>query len=67
MPEVEEDSIDTHTEGNNPIEAHCVWRIQSGTTWDLSKKIPKGKRVRGRENREHPGIIRESVNLWGIG
>ncbi len=37
-PEVEEDWVDTHTDGKRLIEGHRVWSITDQSRWDLSRK-----------------------------
>jgi hypothetical protein len=41
IPEVEEDWVETHTEGNKMVEGHRTWRITNGARWDLSRKPEK--------------------------
>ena len=43
-PEVDEDWVETHTEGSKLVEGHRVFTITDGSRWDLSRKPEKKKR-----------------------
>lgn len=44
MPEVQEDWVETHTEGNKMVEGHRVFTITDPSRWNLSQKPEKKKR-----------------------
>lgn len=43
-PDVDEDWVDTHTDGQRLIEGHRIWTITNGSMWDLNRKPERKKR-----------------------
>ena len=43
MPEVEENWVETHTDGSKLVEGHREWVLLGGSRWDLGKKPSKKK------------------------
>jgi hypothetical protein len=44
LPEVEENWVETHADGQKLIEGHREWLLEGNSRWDLSRKPEKKKR-----------------------